>query len=179
MNISAWMSWVGGVDLLAFTQEGLPMPNVIVHLARVVHTPVGSAPAGMVFYMPDPNAPPTLMAFVSPATRVGAYFGPNIFAGTPFENALVLDGSIEIIEGDDEALSRVQVAGMNFETSLTGLGALELVDRAPNDITPFHQRVVESVAQSASLKVNGIEVPVIVPPVPSSIVWSPTGIYTR
>ena len=45
MSISKWMSWEGGVDLVAVTSPDLQMPNVIVHVARMVHTPVGSAPS--------------------------------------------------------------------------------------------------------------------------------------
>ena len=41
MPPSAWMSWEAGVDLAGGTQDGLPMPNAMVHVARPVHTPVG------------------------------------------------------------------------------------------------------------------------------------------
>lgn len=52
MSVKQWMSWDGGVDLVAVTSAGLSMPNVIVHVARMVHTPVGSVsiiipPAGI------------------------------------------------------------------------------------------------------------------------------------
>lgn len=50
MAYENWMAWEGGVDLIAKTSGDLAMPNVIVHVARMVHTPVGSAPAGMLFY---------------------------------------------------------------------------------------------------------------------------------
>jgi hypothetical protein len=59
------MSWEGGVDLVAATTEGLAMPNVLIHVARMVHTPAGSAPSGMVLYQPDPAAPPAVIGFVS------------------------------------------------------------------------------------------------------------------
>ena len=39
MPIKNWMSWEGGVDLVAMTKPGLSMPNVILHVARMVHTP--------------------------------------------------------------------------------------------------------------------------------------------
>src|SRR5688572_18542458 len=65
-KITSWMSWEGGVDLCAATQGGLAMPNVIIHVARMVHTPNGSAPAGMILYQPDPAAPPLVMGFCSP-----------------------------------------------------------------------------------------------------------------
>jgi len=44
MAVTQWMSWEGGVDLIAVTAPDVAMPNVIVHVARMVHTPVGSAP---------------------------------------------------------------------------------------------------------------------------------------
>jgi hypothetical protein len=39
MTISDWMSWEGGVDLVASTIPGSAQPNIIVHVARLVHTP--------------------------------------------------------------------------------------------------------------------------------------------
>ena len=44
------MSWEGGMDLVAVTSPDLQMPNVIVHLGRMVHTPVGisGGPAAVV-----------------------------------------------------------------------------------------------------------------------------------
>ena len=65
MAMTRWMSWEGGVDLVAVTAPGLEMPNVIVHVARMVHTPVGSAPAGSVLWQPDPAAAPVVCGFVS------------------------------------------------------------------------------------------------------------------
>ena len=64
MNITNYMSWVGRVDVAGV--HGLSeTPNIIVHVARMVHTPAGSAPAGMILIQPDPAAPPTLMGFIS------------------------------------------------------------------------------------------------------------------
>src|ERR1700712_574809 len=100
-GMQQWMSWEGGVDLVAATAPGLPMPNVIVHVARVVHTPIGSAPAGLLFWQPDPAAPPAIMGFICTSVAIGKYFGPSIFAGTPFENAPVLEAAIAIeMDGD-------------------------------------------------------------------------------
>jgi hypothetical protein len=74
--VSAYMSWSDGVDLVAFSALGPPMPNVIVHCARMVHTPVGSAPAGLIF-IPDETNPalPRAVGFVSPDPDVAAYLG--------------------------------------------------------------------------------------------------------
>ena len=40
MNTTNYVSWEGGVDLAGI--HGLPeTPNIIVHVARMVHTPAG------------------------------------------------------------------------------------------------------------------------------------------
>jgi hypothetical protein len=39
------MAWEGGADRVALTVPDLAMPNVIIHVARLVHTPLGSAPS--------------------------------------------------------------------------------------------------------------------------------------
>lgn len=77
------------MDLLGI-YNGASEPDLIVHVAEMVHTPVGSAPSGMILIHPDPEAPPELVGFISPVPAVGAYFGPRIFAGTPFEEAPVM-----------------------------------------------------------------------------------------
>jgi len=183
MAIQKWMSWEGGVDLIALTSEGIAIPNVIVHVARMVHTPVGSAPSGMIFWQPDPAAPPEAFGFVSSSKEVGDYFGKNIFAGTPFEEAPTLIGSIDITASGDTATARVEVGGFVFETAFSGLGATERIDRSPIETAPFHQQGLEAVAASASLKVNGADVPLVIPPVGITggpcAVFAACGIYSR
>lgn len=178
-NVSSWMSWEGGVDLVACTAPGLEQPNVIVHVARMVHTPVGSAPSGMVLFAPE-GMPPRVMGFVSASPQVGAYFGPNIFAGTPFEAAPVLQADTNITSGDGWCAARVQGEGFLFESRLDGLAALEEIRRETGAL-PFSQNVLEAVAASASLTFNGEEISLILPPVGLSggapAVWSPSGIY--
>lgn len=186
INTQNWMAWEGGVDLVALTQPGLAMPNVIVHVARIVHTPVGSSPSGMICWQPDPKAAPAVIGFIShdPQT-VGRYFGPKIFAGTPFENAPVLTAKIEVDtpRAPGEASATVTVGGFVFKTSLKGLRPTELINRPPGTMSPFWQQGTEAAATSASLTVNGREVSVIVPPAGISggpaAVWSPCGIYAR
>jgi hypothetical protein len=182
-NISSWMSWEGGVDLTAATKEGLAMPNVIVHVARMVHTPVGSAPAGMVLWQPDPGAAPAVMGFLSPNAAVGAYFGPKIFAGTPFENAPVVAADISVEVTGGSAVSVVKVGGVTFEVELSGTGALERFHRPPAPMTPFSQDVIEASATAAALKVNGTPVGIVLPPSGigggAAAVFSPAGQYTR
>ena len=183
MSCENWMSWEGGVDLIALTAADLAMPNVIVHVARMVHTPVGSAPSGMVFWQPDPAAPPAAFGFVSADPAVGAYFGKHIFAGTPFENAPVIVGSIAIETGGGEASARVEIPGFVFETRLTGLAPAALINRDPLPTAPFHQQGLEAPASGASLKVNGTDVALTIPPVGITggpcAVLAPCGIYAR
>jgi len=182
-NVSNWMSWEGGMDLVAVTAPDLQMPNVIVHLGRMVNTPVGSAASGMILWQPDPNAAPAVMGFVSTNATVGNYFGPNIFAGTPFEQAPVLDATITIAIQADSATAKLEVAGFVFEVEMHDFSDPYLINRPPATMPPFHQQGVEIHAKSVSLKVNGEPVSIIVPPVgitggPASVV-SPNGVYAR
>ena len=171
------------MDLVAKTDAGLEMPNVIVHVARMVHTPVGSSPGGMVLWQPDPAAPPQVCGFVSPDPVVGAYFGKHIFAGTPFENAPVIIGTIAICISANEASARVEIPGFVFETCLGPLGETTMIDRTPAPMSPFRQQGLESAAAAATLKVNGAPVDLTIPPAgitggPSAVLAA-CGIYDR
>ncbi len=184
MAVTSWMSWEGGVDLVAATTEGLAQPNVVVHVARMVHTPVGSAPAGMIAYQPDPTAAPVAMGFISADDAVAAYFGPNVFAGTPFEAAPTHTAEIVVsTDRPSSVRSRVEVAGHVFETELGALGALEAIDRPAGAPMPFRQQGLEAVAGSATLMVDGEPVPLVLPAVGLSggppAVWAPIGQYLR
>jgi hypothetical protein len=184
MQVTNWMSWEGGVDLAATTIAGAEQPNVIVHIARLVHTPLGSAASGMVFYQPDPSAAPAFMGFVSTDPQIGAYFGPNIFAGTPFENAPVLEAEIEVFTSLPSGVGcRVKIAGFEIESQLSDLGALELVERGFGAPLPFVQQGVEATAGQMTLTLNGESIPIYSVPIglsggPSAS-WSPTGVYAR
>ena len=182
-NVTKWMSWEGGIDLVAVTSPDLQMPNVIVHLGRMVNTPVGNAASGMIFWQPDPNAAPAVMGFVSTDATVGAYFGPNIFAGTPFENAPVLSATFDITINETSAYAKCVVADHTFEVEMTDFSAPYLIDRKPSAMPPFYQQGVEITASKVTLKINGGEIDIIVPPVgisggPASVV-SPNGVYAR
>lgn len=183
MTIETWMSWEGGVDLVAATRPGLPMPNVILHLARVVHTPIGSAPAGMVLWQPDPAAAPAVIGFVSSDPRLAAWFGPNIFAGTPFEPAPALAGTIDITVASDRVGSRLAVQGHVFEVTMRRLSGLRLAQRAAGSPMPFSQSGPEAMAKDAELKVDGKVVAITVPPLSigggPGACWAPTGLYAR
>ena len=182
-TVSKWMSWEGGIDLVAVTSPDFQMPNVIVHLGRMVNTPVGNAPSGMILWQPDPNAIPEIMGFVSTNAEVGKYFGPNIFAGTPFEQAPVLDAKIDIHISAAKAVSKLEVGGYSFEVEMSDFSEPYLINRAHAAMPPFHQQGVEIHAKKATLKVNGQAISIIIPPAgisggPTSVV-SPNGVYAR
>lgn len=188
MTVEHWMSWEGGVDLIALTADNAAgqMPNIILHVARMVHTPVGSAPSGMILWQPNPQAPPQIAGFLSSNPQVGAYFGPHIFAGTPFENAPVLDATIEITSDAESASARVTIGDIVFESHLSEIGPLQLIQRAPGEggsMMPFAQQGLEGTAQNATLKVNGEDVPLILPGATMSgapaALWAPCGTYAR
>ncbi len=183
MSLENWMSWEGGVDLVAKTDAALEMPNVIVHVARMVHTPAGCAPSGMLLWQPDVSAPPQVFGFVSEDAAVGSYFGRHIFTGTPFENAPVLVGAIRIRIGSGQAGARVEVPGFVFESELTGLGETVMISREASPMAPFRQQGLEAAASQATLRVNGVETPLIVPPAgmtggPAALLAA-CGIYAR
>lgn len=182
-NVTKWMSWEGGVDLVAVTSPDLQMPNVIVHLGRMVNTPVGNAASGMIFWQPDTNAPPLVMGFVSTSQEVGAYFGPNIFAGTPFENAPVLNAEIDIRFDGAVAYSKCVTGGFTFEVEMSVFSDPYLINREPSAMPPFYQQGVEMSCGKTILSVNGAVIDIIIPPVgitggPASV-FSPNGVYAR
>jgi hypothetical protein len=182
-DVTNWMSWEGGVDVAAVTDKNFKMPNVIFHVARMVNTPVGSAPSGMVLYQPDSTKPPVVMGFVSTNKTVGAYFGPKIFAGTPFEKAPALEATFDIKYDENTATSKIVVGGHTFECTMTELSKPYLINRKPAQMPPFHQQGVEQAVGKTTLKVDGKEVTIIVPPVgitggPGAVV-SPNGVYAR
>lgn len=183
MAVERYMSWEGGVDLASSTDPQAAQPNVILHVARMVHTPVGSAPSGLIFFQPDPAAPPAVWGFVSADAAVGAYFGPHIFAGTPFESAPVLEATIEITEELPGAVkARITTGEWVFETRLSQLSALEAVNR-PVQALPFLQQGLEAAAGATEVVVNGEAVTVYVPETGMSggpgAVWAPCGLYAR
>jgi len=183
MVVSAWMSWEGGVDLTAMTEPKLEQPNLIVHVARMVHTPVGSAPSGMILYQPDPTKAPTLFGFVSHSQTVGKYFGPRVFAGTPFEQAPVSSASIEILTSGDAATAFIKAGGIEIRVRLDDIDTLLSVDRAPGPGGPFHQHVIEGAAASVTVEVDGKNLPVYLPLQGigggSPAVFTPAGMYSR
>jgi hypothetical protein len=183
MAYTKWMNWEGGVDLVGATQAGLAMPNLIVHVARLVHTPIGSAPSGLIFWQPDPSAAPLVMGYVCTDPTIGAYYGPNIFAGTPFEQAPVLKANIQVEMSGGVATTRVEVPGFVFETSMSNLGEAEIIHRAFGEPMPFVQQGLEARAGSVTVKINGVPIEITVPDVGISggygAVFSACGLYAR
>lgn len=184
MQVLNWMSWEGGVDLVATTTEVATLPNVILHVARMVHTPVGSAPAGLILFQPEPSGDPEIFGFVSPDPDVAAYFGPHIFAGTPFENAPYLEGDIEVrVDYPNSAFARIDVAGRTFEVIFSGLGPQEMVNRPAGSPLPFAQTGLESAAQNVTVNQDLSPISIVVPPIGISggpaAVYAACGIYTR
>jgi hypothetical protein len=185
MAVKQWMAWEGGVDLLALTQQHTQTPNVILHVARMVHTPVGSAPSGMVLWQPDSAAPPQLAAFISTDIRVGAYFGPHLFAGSLFENAPVALAQIEVFTELPHAVgARVTIPeiSMTLDLRFDGIGAMQPMHREPG-FFPFMQQGLEAAARSATLRINGAEIALTLPERTLSgspaACWAPCGIYAR
>jgi hypothetical protein len=182
-TVTNWMNWEGGIDVAGVTDKNLKMPNVIIHIARMVNTPVGSAPSGLVMYQPDSTKPPVAMGFVSTNKTVGAYFGPKIFAGTPFEKAPVLDATVDVKYDDKTATTKIVTGGHTFEVMASDLGAATLINRAAGSPMPFYQQGVEQKINKVIVKIDGKEITLMIPPVGISggpgAVLSPNGIYAR
>lgn len=183
-EVHNWMAWEGGVDLVALSSYEKRQPDIIVHVARVVHTPRGSAAAGLIL-LPDfdaPNGAPQLSAFVCDDENIGAYFGAQIFVGTPFENAPCRLARIEIDNNENSAAARIQVGALSIEVHLHELGIKKRVQRAPESL-PFFQSGVERQSNRVELVVDGVKREIVVPAVGISggpaAVFAPCGIYTR
>jgi len=182
MKVSKWMSWEGGVDLVALSNDKMEQPNVIVHVARMVNTPVGSAPSGMLL-LPNENGSPKIMGFVSTSKIVGDYFAKNVFADTPFEQAptIVVD-VMDFNITDDIAEVTIKMEGFTINLKLSNLGDLTRENRQ-SPALPFHDHSLEAKANKVALTINGVAIPVIVPPIGMSggpaAVYSATGVYSR
>lgn len=185
MTINHWMSWEGGVDLVGSTIAGATTPNLIVHVARIVHTPVGSTPSGMILFQPDLAQPPLFMGFIATNLQVGNYFAPKIFADTPFAAAPTLPAKIIIDSADlpNSVSAHILISGYEIEVEFSNLGDLATIDRAIGAPLPFSQQGLEASATNVSLKINAQEIAVHLSPMSitggAAAVWSPSGIYAR
>jgi hypothetical protein len=183
LHVSRWMSWQDGVHLSAVTSADLITPNLIIHLGRMVNTPIGNAPAGIILWQPNPPIMPAVMGFVCSDKNVGRYFGPQIFADTPFEHAPVLNASISVLIDSHKAISTCVVGGYHFEVEMSEFTAPYLINRQPDIMPPYWQQGVEISCSKTILRINGETINIIVPPVgvkggPGSTVC-PAGIFSR
>ncbi|BDS05334.1 hypothetical protein NT6N_03740 [Oceaniferula spumae] len=181
-NVSAWMAWEGGVDLAA-QYEGKDGSMILVHVAEMVTTPIGAAPSGMILLQEAADAAPSLIGFISTDARIAEYFGPNIFAGTPFENAPGLEASIEISHDGDSCSAEVSVADTRIEVTMSGLSQTTRSTREANAEAPFVQQILERSSTSATLSVNGEDIAIQLFPDGErgepSAAFTPAGIYSR
>jgi len=183
MSVKNWISWEGGVNLIAKTGSEIATPNIIMHVARVVHTPVGSAPCGMIFWQPDSAAAPLAFGFVSTDPKVASYIAEQIFAGTPFQGAPFIQGKIAVEIEAETASATLEILGKNFKTTLTHFRDSAVINRKPVPSAPFYQQGIEAIAEIATLEVNGKPVEIIIPA--ESITGGPctflsaTGLYAR
>ncbi|MCC6624598.1 MAG: hypothetical protein IT385_25340 [Deltaproteobacteria bacterium] len=172
-----WMAWHGGVDLFG-TTGGAEHPNVLIHVAERVATPVGAAPSGMILWQPDPKAPPELFGFLSTdETTVGPWFGPQIFAGTPFEQAPTLKAKIQIVRGEGSVTAKIEVGKRKLELTLSELGPTMYMNRAPSAQTPFYQNGVERAVGKVVVKVDGKVFEVT--PAPMNPTGGPGAVYAE
>ncbi len=182
-NVTDWMAWEGGMDVAGVTDKNYKMPNVIFHVANMVSTPAGKAASGLILYRPDTLKAPIVMGFVSTNKTVGDYFGPKIFAGTPFEKAPTVMATFDIKYDAKGATAKVVAGGHTFECSMTDVGKPYLINRAMGSPMPFYQQGVEMTAGKTVLKVDDKEVTLFIPPVgigggPGAVV-SVNGVYAR
>jgi hypothetical protein len=185
MTIERWVSWAEGVDLVAATNPRSTRPNIMVRAARIVHTPVGSAPCGMIVFQPTFSQPPLLMGFISTDIQIGNYFATSIFADTPFASSPTLAAKIVIdtTHLPNSVSAHILVDGHEIETEFSNLGNLTSIDRVAGSPQPFAQQGLESAAKNVSLKIDGESIDLHLLPMSmtgsAAAVWSPAGIYTR
>ena len=178
------MSWSNGVDGALFTQNGLPMPNILIHTAQAVHTPLGTKAAGMIIFNPDLAAQPKYFGFICEDEQIGSYFGPHIFVGTPFEKAPAIRAKIEVsIDFPKSARTIVTIGSDVIELTLSDFDDAQYYNRPTTAMTPFIQNVIEANAKKVAVQYNHKTITVILPPqgigggLPAC--YSATGLYVR
>ena len=181
---NSWMAWLNGLNAVLFTKEGLPQPNIIFHIADAMSTPVGTTRGGMLFYRPEGDEKPRIAAFVAEDERVGRFLGPNLFQGTPFENAPVVKARMRLgFMYPKSAMAIVEAGGDRFELELADFGEAAFAERAPSAEVPYTRSGMEAAAKRAVFKFNGVAVPVVVPPAGPGgsppVCFAPGGVYRR
>ena len=148
---TAFLSWHDGVDAMLKPTPDSPMPNVLIHVARMVNTPLGICSVGMILINPQNKEVPDFFGFVAENKELGQYYGPNIFKGTPFEQAPVFKAEISLkIDFPNKVKAKIVVAKHTIELELSDFDAAQYYDR-PGGM-PFHQNVIEAKAKKAVFK---------------------------
>jgi hypothetical protein len=150
-----FLSWTDGVDAMLKPSEDAMLPNVLVHTARFTNTPWGIAPGGMLLINPDMKEIPDFFGFICANEALGAYYGPAIFKGTPFEQAPVYKADITVnVEFPGNVSVKIAVAGHICELEMSDFDPAQYYNRAPFPM-PFRQNVIEAKAKSATFKWDG------------------------
>lgn len=177
---TAYLSWHDGVDAMLKPTPDSPMPNVLVHAARMVNTPLGICSAGMLLINPQNKEIPDFFGFIAEDEDLGKYYGPYIFKGTPFEQAPVFKAEFHFdLDFPNKTFIKIEAAGHSIELELSDFDPAIYYDR-PGGM-PFHQNVIEAVAHKALFKFDGEVIGGELPPeglaggLPAC--YAPTGIY--
>lgn len=175
-----FLSWFDGVDAMLKPTPDAPLPNVLVHVARVTKTPWGMTPGGMLLINPDNKEVPDFFGFIAEDEELGNYYGPKIFKGTPFEQAPVFKAKIDVEVNFPESVSaRIEVAGNIIELKLSSFEDAKYYHRVGG--MPFTQNVIEALGKEATFTFNGRVLGGTLPPegigggLPA--VYSPSGLY--
>ncbi|MBK9328861.1 MAG: hypothetical protein IPM95_05975 [Sphingobacteriales bacterium] len=175
-----FLSWFDGIDAMLKPAPDAPLPNVLVHVARITKTPVGMTPGGMLLINPENKEMPDLFGFICEDEELGKYYGPKIFKGTPFENAPVLIAKIFVYNDFPRSVhTKIEVAGHIIELELSEFDGAQYYYRTGG--MPFTQHVVEAAAHKAVFKFDGKLLGGELPPdgigggLPA--VFSPSGMY--
>ena len=177
---TAFLSWHDGVDAMLKPTPDSPMPNVLIHVARMVNTPLGICSAGMILINPQNKEVPDFFGFVAENKELGQYYGPNIFKGTPFEQAPVFKAEISLkIDFPNKVKAKIVAVKHTIELELSDFDAAQYYDR-PGGM-PFYQNVIEAKAKKAVFKFDHKIIAGELPPegmaggLPAC--YAPTGIY--
>lgn len=180
-----FMAWMDGVDAMLKPTPDSPLPHVLVHVAREVITPLGSCAAGMLLLNPDLKEVPDLFCFIAEDPEIGGYFGPKIFAGTPFEQAPVFTAAIRVNSTfPGKVVADIHVDALipyDITLEMSNFDPAQYYDR-PGGM-PFRQNVIEAKANTAKFIINGRDVSQPLPPegiaggLPAC--YSPAGLYIR
>jgi len=175
-----FLAWHDGVDAMLKPTADSPLPNVLIHVGRMVNTPLGICKGGMILINPENKEIPDFFGFVAEDEEIGKYYGPKIFKGTPFENAPVYKAEFTFnIDFPNKVATKVEVDGHTIELELTEFDNAIYYDR-PGGM-PFHQNVIEAKAHKAVFKFDGKVIEGELPPeglaggLPAC--YAPTGLY--